>query len=68
MRLRGSLVKRLVAQFDFDRNGRFSGPEEDAVARRLAPQAVGGFTLKRAGQLILPKKAQHRAALKEKGH
>ena len=42
LRISGTRATRLRAQYDFDRNGQLSALEGRALARLMAPEAIGG--------------------------
>ncbi len=67
MRVAGPRAKALAARYDLDRSGAFEPAEAAIAGDALAPEAIGGFFVRRGGTARPPASAEARARITDGG-
>lgn len=67
MRIAGPRARALAARYDLDRSGALEPAEAALAGDALAPEAIGGFYLRRAGVAQPPRSAEARARITDGG-
>lgn len=67
MRVAGPRAEALAARYDLDRSGAFEPAEAAIAGDALAPEAIGGFFVRRGGVARPPASAEARARITDGG-